>query len=219
MKLFEIENAVDCRIIGRINRFTVEVEVYGRRERAHINNTGRLEELLFEGNWGKCVAKESGKLKYRLFAAACEGGYALIDTRFQMMAFERGIEHIPWIEGNLKRNPKVGDSVLDYLIDGSYVEVKSAALKKGRVAMYPDCPTERGRRHMLLLEELGKKRRAIAVFIAALPDVELFRPNMEADPILYKIMKGAKNIEFRAIQVEYVDGMVYLRNPDMRVEI
>jgi sugar fermentation stimulation protein A len=131
MKLLEIENVVDCRIIGRINRFTVEVEVDGLRERAYINNTGRLSELIFEGNKGQCIEKEGGKLKYRLFAVSCEGGYALIDTGFQMAAFERALDFIPWIEGDFRRNPRVGKSVLDYLIGKSYVEVKSAALKMG----------------------------------------------------------------------------------------
>lgn len=85
--------------------------------------------------------------------------------------------------------------------------------------MYPDCPTERGRRHFLLLEKLGEKKRAVAVFIAALPEVEVFRPNKDADPILYEIMKSSRNIEFRAIQMEYSGGAVYLRNPDMKVKI
>jgi sugar fermentation stimulation protein A len=219
MKLFEIENAVDCRIIGRVNRFVVDVEVDGRRERAYINDTGRLKELIFEGNVGKCLTKRGGKLSYRLFAVSCEGGYALIDTQLQMRAFEVAIPKISWLDGEVRRNVKVGNSIIDYRIGESYVELKSAALKKGIYAMYPDCPTARGRKHLRLLEEIGKRSRALVVFVAALPSVRAFMPNREGDEELYRLIKRSKNVEFRSIQVEYLNGKVFLRNPDLKVVI
>ncbi len=219
MKLFEVENAVDCRIIGRVNRFVVDIEVNQRRERAYINNTGRLKELIFEGNQGKCIVKSSGKLSYRLFAVRCDGGYSLIDTQLQMKAFEAAIPKISWLDGEVRRNVKVGNSIIDYRIGESYVELKSAALKKGSYAMYPDCPTERGRKHLRLLEEIGESSRAIVVFVAALPEVDAFIPNREGDEELYCLMKQSKNVEFRSIQIEYLDGKVLLRNPDLKVVI
>ncbi len=39
----------EARFGGRLNRFTVEVEVGGRREAAHLPNSGRLRELLLPG--------------------------------------------------------------------------------------------------------------------------------------------------------------------------
>lgn len=49
IKLFRIENPQECRIIERLNRFVVKIEVKGNNHPAYINNTGRLYELLVNG--------------------------------------------------------------------------------------------------------------------------------------------------------------------------
>jgi len=79
---------------------------------------------------------------------------ALIDNQLQMKAFEKSLEAnlIPWLLGChiLKRNAKLGASRIDYLLDCNgkkvYLEVKSAVLREGDYAMYPDCPSDRGRK-------------------------------------------------------------------------
>ena len=43
---------IDCEIIERINRFTVEVKVKGKVGRAFITNTGRLKDLIYRGRGG-----------------------------------------------------------------------------------------------------------------------------------------------------------------------
>jgi len=40
---------ISGKLIKRLNRFAVEVEVEGRQERAYLPNTGRLWELLLPG--------------------------------------------------------------------------------------------------------------------------------------------------------------------------
>jgi sugar fermentation stimulation protein A len=147
MQLFRIPDALECKITKRINRFVVEIKVEGGSERAYINNTGRLRELLFKGNRGYCIEHNKEKTKFRLFSAKADGGFALIDTAFQMRAFEQSAVNgfLPWLKcSEFKRNAKVGISVIDYIFSGNfYLELKSAALKVGEYAMYPDCPSER----------------------------------------------------------------------------
>ena len=46
MRVFKVEEAVECKVLRRLNRFVVEVIADGKRLRAHINNTGRLSEFL-----------------------------------------------------------------------------------------------------------------------------------------------------------------------------
>ncbi len=216
-----IDNFLECVILRRLNRFVVEVEVGGRVERAYINNTGRLEELLFRGNRGHCTRKSGGKTSFRLFAVECEGGYALIDTRFQMLTFEENLHKLSWIDTQeFKRDIRVDGAVIDYLIDDTYVEVKSAALKVGKFAMYPDCPTERGRKHVRVMSKLVRGgKRAVILFIAAVPKVEAFRPNKKADPELHRLLVRAKKIgvELKAVRVEYSDGNTCLTDPDLPV--
>ncbi|WP_202319776.1 DNA/RNA nuclease SfsA [Archaeoglobus neptunius] len=226
MKVIAVPEAIECIILGRLNRFVVEIEIDGRVARAHINNTGRLKELLFRGNRGFCFKTETKKTDYRLFAVKCESGYALIDTQIQMKAFERAIRTIDWLDvRTFVRNVRVDESRIDYLLVGKeevFAELKSAALKSGDYAMYPDCPTERGRRHVqTLIDLVGEGKKAVIVFIAAVPSVKAFKPNMEADEMLYSLLVEAKKagVMMKALHLEYGDGFVFLRNPDLPVEI
>ena len=100
--------------------------------------------------------KKPRKTDYRLFSIRENALGAIIDTQLQMKNFERALEarFIPWLRGCriLRRNPRLGRSLIDYLLecDGEpvYVEVKSAVLRKEKYAMYPDCPSSRGRRQI-----------------------------------------------------------------------
>ena len=42
LKLLKLSNVLECRIVRRLNRFIVEVELNGVKSRAYVNNTGRL---------------------------------------------------------------------------------------------------------------------------------------------------------------------------------
>ena len=88
--LLKLRSVKSCKIIRRINRFVVEVIVDDRRDFAHINNTGRLQEYLIKGKEGFCLKFEKPKkTKYRLFSIAVNEYAALIDTWIQSKAFEK----------------------------------------------------------------------------------------------------------------------------------
>lgn len=228
-----IQSPVECTILKRLNRFVVEVSVAGTPERACINNTGRLEQFLCNGNTGFCTRNRHPlKTAYRLFAISHGTLAAIIDTQLQMRAFERALalELIPWLGGYavLKRNVRLGHSVVDYLLAGQgnqlYLEVKSAVLSKGHYAMYPDCPSARGRRHLKeLIEHKVKGGGAMILFIAALPDIKAFKPNRDADPELADLLLVARDagIELRAMGLVYhpQDSHIYLYHPDLPIEL
>lgn len=140
------------------------------------------------------------------------------------------MEVIPWLEGCgiLKRNARLGNSLIDYLLDCSgaqvYLEVKSAVLREEHHAMYPDCPSLRGRKHMReLLNHVRGGGRAIVLFISALPEVRAFRPNKPADPELYELLVEAHQagVEIRSVGMAYQpeDSSIYLFNPDLSVDL
>jgi sugar fermentation stimulation protein A len=231
--LLAVPNALSCRIAERINRFVVMVEVEGKSHKAHINNSGRLHEFLIRGREGFCFkTPHAAKTEFRLFAVMEKSLGALIDTQFQMRAFEAAHQKalIPWLEGAVfvRRNPRLGGSVLDYFFDREgisvYLEVKSAVLREGRFAMYPDCPTLRGQRHVEELMHWAKKGgTAFAVFVAALPYVTGFKPYRSADPRLCDLLERARNVgvQVRALGMYFqpVDSFLYLYNPDLDVVI
>ena len=156
----------------------------------------------------------------------------MIDTQLQMRAFERAVslEHIPWVAGSgvMRRNVALGDSVIDYMFEAGgervFLEVKSAVLRDGEYATYPDCPTARGRRHIRgLTDYVRRGGRAFVIFIAALPRVSAFKPNRHADPELYGLLLDAwrAGVEVKALNIIYEpgDSAVHLVNPDLPVEL
>jgi len=233
INVFRIDNPLECSIIERLNRFVVMVEIKGTYHRAHINSTGRLSELLVKGKEAFCFRTQNqGKTDFRLFAIEESGLGALIDTNLQMKAFEKALERnlIPWLEGCciLKRNAQLGASRIDYLLEchgkAIYLEVKSAVLREGEYAMYPDCPSERGRKHIQELSGYVKESgEGILLFIAALPHVKVFKPNKAADVKLYQDLKEAHSsgVGIRAIGLYFdpKDACVYLFNPDLEINL
>ena len=228
--LLEIKGVSECFIIRRLNRFVVEVEWKGRRVKAYITNTGRLEEFIRYGRRGFCIPG-GRKTECRLFAVEDLGKGAIIDTALQMEAFEGAIEFLPWLEGwrLVRRNVKFGGSVIDYLFEREgrplYLEVKSAVLRSyDGYAMYPDCPTERGKRHIRELIRLAEKGiESGIVFIAALPEVGGFRPYDEGDPEVSRLLKGAiaAKVMVKALGMYYEprDSTVRLYSTDLRVKM
>ena len=232
-RVLSISNAIACAIVQRINRFVVEVEIRGELYRTSINNTGRLEQFLVAGREAFCIPHEkTTKTDFRLFAIADGEQAAIIDTRLQMQAFEKALELqiIPWIEGfrMMRRDARLGGSRIDYLLqkDGEriYLEVKSAVLRDGNYAMYPDCPTARGRRHISELTDYVRTGgRAIVLFIAALPEVNAFKPYRDGDAELCNLLLGARTagVEIRSMGLVYHPSQseIILYDPDLSIEL
>jgi len=232
-KIIKIADPMEFIISKRLNRFVVEVLLDGKPFRAYINNTGRLLEYLIKGRRGFCTKTEkTEKTSCRLFSVRENNLGAIIDTQLQMKAFEKALEMklISWIGECkiLKSNAKMGSSLIDYLLkcDGKkvYLEVKSAVLRDGKYAMYPDCPSSRGRRHIEeLTDHVKNGGRGILLFIAALPGVEAFRPNRSADPEMYELLQEAykAGVDVKSIGLYYnpEDSFLYLFNPDLEIDL
>ena len=228
-----MHGAKECIILERINKFTVQVILNGVTRSAYLNNTGRLSDYISHGKRGFCIEHQRKmKTACRLFAVRDGNQAALLDTQIQMKTLEKIIASnlIPWIRGYriLRRNAKLDSSRIDYLLEyngeEAYLEVKSAVLRNGKYAMYPDCLSLRGRRHIMRLTKHAKEGgRGILLFIAALPDVKAFKPNTLADSKIGHLLSEAKEagVNIRALELYYnpKDSHVYLSNPNLQVEL
>jgi len=236
MELLKIENFFPVKVLKKLNRFVVLVERNGKVLRAHNTNTGRLKEFLVRGKVAYCKPHRGKKTDCRLFAVEDLNHLgAVIDTSLQMEAFEIAFQRglIPWLSPQrwvLKRKnaPLGGNSLIDYLFEDKvsrrafYLEVKSAAMRSPEnFGMYPDCPTERGRKH--IRELIGIRPNGGILFICALPRVKGFKPYCEGDPEICNLLREAKNlgVPMRAISMHFDPkrGAVILENPDLRVVI
>lgn len=212
--VLKISSIVPCQIIERLNRFVVKIKIDNKITKASLNNTGRLEEFLVKNKIGYLLPlKIPQKTKYRLsFVKEDKNSASIIDTNLQMKCFEIGLEKglISWLKGAkiLKRNYRLGNSLIDYLIQRKnkkyYLEIKSAVMKENYFAMYPDCPSLRGQKH--IKELINHPKNSIILFIAGMKNIKAFKPNKNADEKIYELLKIAKNkgVQIKAIQI-YLD--------------
>ena len=233
MVFFKVSNPFEVKIVEKLNRFVVLVEKEGKLLRAHNTNTGRLKELLVKGRRAFCLPKKGQKTDCRLFAVEDLYGFAVIDTSLQMKAFEffQKMDLIPWLSSKRwflkKRNYRVGNSLIDYLFEDLkghklLIEVKSAALRsEDNYGMYPDCPTERGRKH--IRELLNNPTEGGLLFICALPRVKGFKPYCEGDKEICLLLKEAKKkgLLMKALGMHFEPsvGAILLNNPDLVVKV
>lgn len=231
MRLFKLDDLIDCELIKRLNRFTVQVMVGGEASLAHLTNTGRLREYIVYGREGLCSVIRGPKLKYRLIAVKDIEGYAILDTLTQSKVFEYLLERrlIPWLTECVlrKRNFKLVSEVIDYVLecfDGvRLAELKSAVLRvDNNYASYPDCPTVRGRRQIKVLADYSSIFKPYVIFIASLPNVTGFKPYCQGDPEIIHVMRYAseKGVMFKAINMYLdVNRWVVLASRDLQVRL
>jgi len=231
-RILKLDGVEECIILERLNRFIVKILLNGAVLRAYICNTGRLLDYLVEGRRGFCIRHERRKSDCRLFAVEDGDSAAIIDTHLQMRALERLIasKMTSWSRSYriLKRNVRLKDSVIDYLLDCNgeevYLEVKSAILRRGGYAMYPDCPSQRGRKHIReITEHVKDGGKGMIIFIAAMPNIQAFKPNNSADPEMTRLLKEAvlAGVNIRAIEMHYdpKSHFICILNDDLHVEI
>ncbi|ASJ09586.1 sugar fermentation stimulation protein SfsA [Thermococcus siculi] len=228
-------NVIPCTFLERLNRFVALVEVNGETRKALVTNTGRLEEFMVKGRRAFCTPKSGGKTDFVLVAFEdSEGKGAIIDTRTQARAFERAVQLglVPWLKDcRIKRKEvTVGNSRLDYLFECPggeiFAEMKSAVLRggeRGEYAMYPDCPSVRGQKHIRELIGLSKAgNRTMIFFIGAMPGVEKFRPYERGDPEIARLLREARKagVEIHALSISLLrDGRIVLERPSLEVEL
>lgn len=184
---------VRARFVGRLNRFAARVEVGGRHVLAHVPNSGRLRELFVPGRriYLTEAPRRGRKTGYDLACVRVGRTLVSADARLpnRLAAEAIAAGRIHELAGWRIIRPEVrhGNSRFDLLLGGRgrrlLLEVKSATLVEGGVALFPDAPTERGRRH---LEKLIAARRrgfdAGVLFVIQRPDARALSPHWEADP-------------------------------------
>lgn len=216
-------------VLERVGRFVVRVIVDGNTVLAHNTNTGRLLDIVSPGKKVLLIPIKS-KLKYRLVGVedTVANCYSVVDVITQSRAFERSTELglLPYLRGCyvVKRNPAVYGSRLDYALKCGHkevlVETKSAVMRgPGGEAMYPDCETVRGKKHLKVLVELASTGATVyLIFVSAMCSVRCFKPNEEGDREVSVILREAirRGVIVKSISIYMSNcGYVYLGNPEI----
>jgi sugar fermentation stimulation protein A len=180
--------------LDRPNRFVIRCALAGRTVEAYLPNPGRLWELLLPGRIVHLVPRPPGGkacLTHTALAVEREGIPLLLHTHLNNAVAADLIQRrlVPGLEEAKLVRPevKVGRSRFDFLLEFRgrpfYLEVKSCTLVGRRIAMFPDAVTERGRRHLEELAELGRQGTACGVlFLIHWPQARYFLPDYHTDP-------------------------------------
>jgi sugar fermentation stimulation protein A len=195
---------IPATFVKRDNRFRVTVRVKGHPVWAHLPNSGRLRELLVPGRRVLLAAAQAPRrlTPYDLLMVDLGGTLVSIDARLpsRLLYESLRVGQLEEFAGyaEVRREVTYGQSRLDLVLEGGpdgercFIEAKSVTLVEDGVALFPDAPTQRGRRH---LGELARARaeghRAAVVFVVQRDDAIRFSPHDEADPAFGQALREA----------------------------
>jgi sugar fermentation stimulation protein A len=201
MKYKEIKKAI---FLDRPNRFIAYVLLDGEEEIVHVKNTGRCKEILKKGIpvLLEKATNPNRKTKYSLVGAYKDHKILInIDSQItNYVAYEgilnNQIEELKDID-HLKKEVKHKNSRFDFYYEKGntkgFIEVKSVTLEKNGECIFPDAPTERGRKHIHELINLQREGyENYILFLIQIEDMKSFGANGITDPKFEEVLKMAK---------------------------
>ncbi len=184
------------RLVRRYKRFLADVVLDdGRELTVHCPNSGAMTGMCAPGS--RVLVSDSGnpKRKLRLTLERVRAGRAWVgvNTMLPNRIAREGIEkgRGPGLAGYETVRSEVvleEGSRIDLRLDAAdrppcWVEVKSATLREGRTALFPDAVTVRGRKHLdALLRAVGRGDRAVMLYVVSRGDCDAFGPADGVDP-------------------------------------
>ena len=216
---------VEGKFIDRPNRFVCHVEINREKVLCHMPNPGRMREFLFPGVTLYLTPNRKGlRTAYRV--VGCKKGshiFYLDTTKANDVAAWLVKNHkIPGWENYFLagREVTMGDSRFDLLLgDGETgetfpVEVKSCSLSGEHGAMFPDAPTERGRKHLTHLVEMGRAgEHAGLLVLVHYKNACWFLPNYHTDlPFAEEFRKGLDFLDWKACVIPWTKDFLMPEN-------
>lgn len=204
----------------RLNRFLCTVECNGSTTTVHLHDPGRLTELLIP-DIPVLIREEKAphrKTDYDMVAVKKDGIWVSCDSRIPNKLVKKALEeHILQLPEYKTIIPEYTykESRLDFCLDNTIlIEVKGVTLVRDRVALFPDAPTKRGKRHVeTLISALHDGFSSYVLFLVQRPDAYKFLPNAETDPDFANTLQKAskKGVNIRVYTAEIVIPYMYLR--------
>jgi len=190
------------RFLRRLNRFMVEVEFQGSKVLAHLPNSGRLVTVLVPDATAILKEKRSARRlsDYDLFAVENSGVLIIVDTRFGTVAGSKShparlIQDVEWL---LYCSPeRKSESFSTRFASAArcqavFLEIKSVTHVVDGVAMFPDAPTLRGRKHVKTLMRLVEHGfDAGILFSVQRPDAKSIILYHKMDPLFTQLLREA----------------------------
>jgi len=205
-----LEAPVRGRFVRRYKRFFADVETpEGRLLTVHCPNPGSMKGFHRPGAAVRCSTHDDPRRKLRHTLEMMRVGRTWVGLHTgranAIVGRALGAGVPPALAGYTEVTREVSvdhgptRSRLDFRLSGhpadprdAYIEVKSVTLAEGRLALFPDSVTERGRRHLEVLEHLrGRGHRAALLFLVQRADCDRVAPAEEIDPAYAAALRDA----------------------------
>ncbi|MBN2461113.1 MAG: DNA/RNA nuclease SfsA, partial [Candidatus Cloacimonetes bacterium] len=220
---------IEAYFIKRYNRFVMDLERENRKIQAYLPNTGRMDEFLIPGNTFFLVPQQSGHLRYRVIGTLYQNNHVFLDTMKMNHIFKNLVRSniLAEFSNALSIQSEISflDSRFDFLIvdyqnQQNLVEVKSCTLCHNQVAMFPDAPTARGRKHLLTLEQAATNGYRVHVYyLVTNYSASTFLPNLHTDPAYGEIFLNCRKINFKVVKLHFTDPVTLAAEKSEEIRI
>ena len=182
-----------AQFIRRPDRFRAYVNFEGEEILVHVPNTGRCKEILVPGS--TVLLREelnpTRKTLYDLIAGYKGNKIINIDSQIPNKVVDEALKDKKiekLVRYNIiQREKTFGNSRFDFKLANNigeeyYLEVKGVTLEIDGKTIFPDAPTQRGRKHLLELIEAKKAGFGAGVlFLIQMSNINSFSPYDDMD--------------------------------------
>jgi sugar fermentation stimulation protein A len=210
----------DATLLRRYKRFLADVRLAdGSVETVFVANTGSLSGCC-EPETAVWLRTASASSKYRYCLTLVRPGRSLVcvDTSIPngVVVAAAKAQQIPQLAGyrEYRAEMPLGTSSRadlhcsvheSNMLGRCWVEVKATTLARGKRALFPDAVTERGRKHLVELQERVRKGdRAVQLFFVQRGDCDVFCAAEDIDPLYAAELRRAaqSGVELVALQAD-----------------
>lgn len=228
-RIFIDKEIITAEFIHRPNRFQAYVSINGESTMVHVPNTGRCREILVPGT--KVVLRKEDnplrKTKYDLICGYKGEKIINIDSQIPNRVVEEALYNkmIDRLKkyNIIERERTYGNSRFDFRLkrtsenddpsDIYYLEVKGVTFEQEGKTMFPDAPTERGRKHLMELTKIKEESSGMGagvLFLIQMDNVSSFTPYDEMDKKFGGALRMAKNAGVDVLAYECKVGEKYI---------
>jgi len=216
-----------AEFIIRINRFEAYVNLNGKELRVHVPNTGRCKEILIAGStvFLREELNPSRKTLYDLIGVYKNNKIINIDSQIPNKVVDEALKNKKIQKLSkyniIQREKAFRNSRFDFKLSNAigeeyYLEVKGVTFEVDGNTMFPDAPTQRGKKHLLELIESKKIGFGAGVlFLIQMSNVNSFSPYDDMDKAFGDALRLASNngVDIFAYECEVGEDFITLNKP------
>ena len=211
------EPLLEGKLVKRDNRFVASVIYQNKTLTCHLHETGRLRELAYPNNDVLFVQRPGRKTCCKIIAMKGSNGWVITNT-----ALHRNLATCLFPkEYRVKPEVKLYESRIDFFIEPNiFVETKGITLVKGGVALFPDAPTERGRKHLkALISAVSEGYKAMIWFLVMRDDAQCYYPNYLTDEkfesLFFEAIKAGVESRASLFKLKNDGSIYYIKDIDL----